>query len=172
MSEAFDIFRCSKDLDIENFLRQKAIQFEERGWCRVYLMMNKEELSKRKFKVEAYFTLSHKSVILQEDVSGTKRREVGYSKTDTNIHFVLIGHLGKKIYIDEENPSNNFYSDVSSKEILDRAFEVIGKAHELISCRCVLVECNDSEKVHKVYTDYDFKYLQHDGEHHQFFKKI
>lgn len=64
------------------------------------------------------------------------------------------------------------YSEVKSLEILNRAFEVIYKAHELINCRCVLVECNDNDKVHKVYTTYGFKYLQDDGEHKQFYKRI
>lgn len=166
------MFRCSKDLDIEVFLREKAVQYEERGWCSVYLLMNEEFLSQKKFKVEAYFTLSHKSVYLQDDISGNMRRQVGRFKEDTNIHFVLIGQLGKHIYIDENCTTNNHISEISANEILDRAFEIIGKAHELITCKCVLVECNDSVKVHQVYYDYGFKYLQHDGEHHQLFKKI
>jgi len=164
------MFRCSRDLDIEVFLREKAVQYEERGWCRVYLLMNKEFLSQKKFKVEAYFTLSHKSAYLQEDISGNTRKKVGRFKEDSNIHFVLIGQLGKHICADEE--CGKYISKISANDILDRAFEIIGRSHELISCRCVLVECNESEKVHKVYYDYGFKYLQHDGEHHQLFMKI
>lgn len=172
MSEAFDLFKCSKDLDIEEFLRKKAVQFEDRGWCNVYLLLNKEELSKKKFKVEAYFTLSHKVIGLCDGVSKTKMREIKSLSQDNNIHFVLIGQLGKHIYIDDTNEENNCRSEITSHEILDRAFEVIGKSHDLIPCRCVLVECSDDEKVHNVYKDYNFKYLQFDGEHHQFYKSI
>ncbi len=172
LSEAFSMFRCSKDFDIQNFLNANAITYEDRGWCRVYLLMNQELLSQRKFKIEAYFTLSHKSVYLQESVSGTTRSKVGYFKNDTNIHFVLIGQLGKYIYIDEDNSENNCSSKISGSEILDRAFEVIGKAHELISCRCVLVECSDNAKVQSVYKKYGFKELQYDSGLMQLYKKL
>lgn len=38
LSEALDMFRCFKDADIESFLREKAIEFEKRGFCTVYLI--------------------------------------------------------------------------------------------------------------------------------------
>lgn len=64
------------------------------------------------------------------------------------------------------------HSEVTSKEILDYAFEVIYSASELIPCRCILVECSDNEKVQKAYRDYDFKFSQNDGKHNQYYKVL
>lgn len=172
LSEAINMFRCSKDPDIEEFLREKAIQFEDRGWCSVYLLLNNNELSNKNFKIEAYFTLSHKVISLCNSISKSKIKEVKSSNKNNNIHFVLIGQLGKYIYIDNDNKEDNCCSDITSKEILDMAFEVIVKSHDLIPCRCVLVECNDDERVHNIYLNYKFKYLQFDDGHHQFYKPI
>ena len=78
---------------------------------------------------------------------------------------ILIGQLGK-FYNDE------CCAEISSKEILDYAFEIIYNVNYLIPCRCVLVECSDEEKIRAVYKKYGFVYFQYDGEHHQFYKRI
>ena len=83
---------------------------------------------------------------------------------------MLIGQLGK--HIEKLETGEIRSADIAGREILDNAFEVIRQSDALIPCRCVLVECNDNEKIHKVYTDYQFKFFQNDGEHDQFFKKI
>ena len=83
---------------------------------------------------------------------------------------MLIGQLGKHIERLEDGTLSS--ADIGSKEILDEAFAVIQESSDLIPCRCVLVECSDNPKVHKVYEDYHFKYFQFDGEHHQYYKKL
>lgn len=86
-------FKCIKDSDIQSFLNFKAITFQNHNWCTVYLILNKDEFDLHKIKIEAYFTLSHKCIGVCDDLSNTKKKEVGFSKTGSYIHFVLIGHL-------------------------------------------------------------------------------
>ena len=62
LSAALNMFRCSKDADIETFLRTKAIEFEKRGYCTVYLILDEEAFENGKLFIQAYFTLSHKSI--------------------------------------------------------------------------------------------------------------
>lgn len=87
-------------------------------------------------------------------------------KTARTLDFVLIGHLGKRIEVKEDGQSIS--SDISGNEILDKAFEVIRSAVELIPCRCVLVECNYEPKVNQFYKDYGFSFFQNDGSHNQY----
>ena len=143
--------------------------FLERGWCAVYLILNEESFDLGKIKVEAYFTLSHKSLI-PEWASKTKIQSASGFKGTESIHFVLIGQLGKHVEQIDGKPDTR--SAITSTEILDYAFEVIRASSNLIPCRCVLVECNDNPKVQKVYTDYQFSEFQYDGEHYQFYKRI
>ena len=161
-------FECSQDSDIETFLHTRAKEFIERKLCSVYLILNEELFLKGTLKIEAYFTLSHKTLCVNDDMSKTKIKEIDGFKTAKSLHFVLIGQLGKYILKNEDN--TYIRSEITSKEILDYAFEVIYASGDLIPCRCVLVECNNEEKVKKTYEDYGFKFFQNDGVHNQYYK--
>ena len=147
------------------------MDFLKRRLCSVYLILEEEAFSCGKLQIEAYFTLSHKSLIPDfEKVSRSKIQTVDGFKDAQSIHFVLIGQLGK--YLEQTETGAISSSNITSKEILDFAFEIIGASSALIPCRCALVECSFNPKVHKVYTAYGFRFFQNDGEHHQFYKRI
>lgn len=150
-------------------MRQKAIQYIQRNWCAVYLIVDEQEFDSGRIKVDAYFTLSHKTLIPSTASKTTIKNASGFKESES-VHFVLIGQLGK--HIEQMEDGKVCGADISSREILDDAFEIVKASSALIPCRCVLVECSDNEKVHKVYTDYKFKKFQFDGEHHQFYKQI
>lgn len=143
--------------------------FLNEGLCAVYLILDEDEFDQGKIKIEAYFTLSHKSLITPQ-VSKTKIRNAARFPDAESIHFVLIGQLGK--YIAEDPELGEKRSDITSGEILDYAFEIIRASSSLIPCRCAMVECSDNPKVQQVYTNYGFSFFQYDGEHHQFYKRV
>lgn len=166
LTDALNCFRCSKDKDIEVFLRERAVEFLKRGWCSVYLVLDEDAFDNGDLKIIAYFTLSNKVLDLPEsDVSKSKVKDVSGIKNAEYVHFILIGQLGKFI-------SDDFTAGITSNEILEYAFEVIYNVNYLIPCRCALVECSSEEKIHDVYKSYGFVYFQYDGSHHQFYKRI
>lgn len=171
LHDALLSFRCVQDQDIEDFLHNKAIDFLSRGWCSVYILFNKDAFAANLLVIEAYFTLSHKSLVSDpETMSLNAIKQYGGFKTAKTLNFVLIGQLGKWVVGSEKE--GYVRSSVSSKEILDKAFEVIQSASELIPCRYTMVECSDNPKVIKAYADYGFKFFQKDGEHNQYCKLI
>ena len=131
-------FKCSYDSDIEQFLHSKALNFIQRRWCSVYLLVDEEAFENGKVKIEAYFTLSHKAMGVTENISRTQVQRISGAKQSEALHFVLIGQLGK--HIDTENQIS---SDVSRTDILNEAYGIIYMSSEHIPCRCVLIECND-----------------------------
>ncbi len=169
LADALNNFRCCKDIDIETFLREKAVTFLERRWCSVYLVLDEAAFDIGKIRVEAYFTLSHKSLI-PKSASKTQIQSASGFKDSASLHFVLIGQLGK--YISNEPECGEVRASITSKEILDYAFDVVRASSNLIPCRCVMVECSSNEKVQKMYTDYGFSKFQYDGDYYQFYKKI
>lgn len=110
--------------------------------------------------IQAYFTLSHKSIVIpmnNKKISKTQRDSIMKNRKAETLQFVLIGQLGK--YIN----NNSFIStELTGEEILNAAKEVIYSASELIACRAVLVECEDKEKINKFYETNGFKFLQKD----------
>ena len=157
-------FSCSKDADIQSFIRLKAIDFHNRGWSSVYILLDEDKLAQGKAFVEAYFTLSHKVIALSDSVSKSKRKVVfgGIKNDEPHSHFVLIGQLGKHMSDDDA-------STITATEILDAAFSVIHRAKDLIPFACVLVECR--EELVPIYETYGFSVLQ-DDEYIQMIKKI
>ena len=164
-------FRCSQDEDIESFLRDKAIEFWKKRFCNVYLLLNEELFMQGEWFVEAYFTLSHKTLCVTDRISRSKvQKASGGFRDAESLHFVLIGQLGKHIERKEDGTYRR--SGLTSAEILDRAFEKIYLASESIPCRCVMVECSDEPKVRAVYENYGFKFFQNDGKHNQYYKPL
>ena len=163
MISALSDFRCKKDKDIEEFLSQKAVEYLKRRLCNTYLILDLSEFIKGKLKIEAYFTLSHKTLTVPDNFSKTRIQKIdGRNKYAKSLHFVLIGQLGK--YIDDKNAS-----DITMSQILAYADEVIKQSSDLIPCRCVLVECSDEPNVKKLYEDNGFAFLQNDGKHNQYY---
>lgn len=171
LSDALDSFRCCLDEDIESFLRQKAIQFTQRNWCAVYLMADEQAFDDGILKIDAYFTLSHRTLIPAAASKTSVKNASGFKEAES-VHFVLIGQLGKRMEWKDEQRKEISVAAISGQEILDTAFGIVRESNALIPCRCVLVECSDEEKVQKVYLDYRFKFFQFDGEHYQFYKQI
>ncbi len=170
MQAALSAFRCEKDADIETFLQTKALAFAERGWCHTYLLVQEDAFSQGEIIIEAYFTLSHKTMSIQDEMSGNKVKLASGFRTADSLHFVLIGQIGKRMQYGLSGEMQ--VSPLSMNQILEFVFEVVHLACALIPFRCVLVECNDTIKEKGIYPDNEFVYFQHDGEHHQYIKLI
>ncbi len=170
LEKVLENYHCTKDKDIESFLQTKAVTYEKRGWCSIYLLINREKFFHNgTIRVDGYFTLSNKIVMLTDMVSGAKRRKLfsGLKKESDMAHFILIGQLGK--YIDRQG-EDGAVGDTSAAQLLDRAFEIIYEVKKRIACSCVLIECKDESKLCQLYEDYGFRKLQRSGDMHQYFK--
>ena len=99
----FDTFSCPKNKDIEDFLKEKSIDFEKKHFSRTYLVIDEHQ------NLAGYFTLALKAMNLDKRVSNRLRKLVsGYSnKPDSAIY--LIGQLGKIMQI----PMLNNFQEIS-----------------------------------------------------------
>lgn len=171
LAGTLNAYRCTYDDDIESFLQNKAISYENRGWCSTYLLVDENKLAEQgELFVDGYFTLSNKVMRLSDAVSANRRKKLfnGLKKDDDHLHFILIGQLGKHIFNEEGYVPE--YGMTSATEILDKAFEIIYQVKERITCNCVLVECKDEPKIRKIYENYGFIELQRDEKLIQYFK--
>jgi hypothetical protein len=131
--------------DIENFIKNKAVDFEKRDMSRTYLILNEN----RNFV--AYFSLTLKVLEFNDTVSNkTKKRLHGASSSIKSIPVILIGQLGKNF---------NFKDEITGKYILESAMSFVKQIYGLVGCRICLVEtlaCESNQKVIDFYTDYGF----------------
>lgn len=158
--EALNSFKCCKDLDVESFLKEKAIDFEIRGWATTYLLLDQDSLNAGEIKIDGYFSLTHKAVAFNDDVSKSKRDKVSGNKDSEMSSFILIGQLAK--YMEKTDEGEIKSSKITGKELLNDAFQIISNCSDYIINRNVIVECKPIEKVRKLYEAYGFSDLQFD----------
>jgi len=159
VSEVISIFKCEKDIDIENFIKDKAIQFEKKSKSRTSLIMCEEALASKQFKVLGYFSVAMQTLKIPEGTSQSQIRKLDglYAKrggdTIVDIPAFLIGQLGK----------NSLYKDnISGDVILEYAISSICKAQEYVGGRIVFIECQDNPKLIDFYSNNGFKKFRKD----------
>ena len=158
--EALQCFKCCKDLDVQDFLNSKALDFEKRGWATTYLLLSKDAFDNGKLYIEGYFSLTHKAVVFNDGVSLSSRKKLAGDKKSGNRIFVLIGQFGKRI----EHMGNGAItsSHLKGVDLLNDAMSIIEQSSDYIICRNIMIECKPIDKVKSIYKSYGFTDLQYD----------
>lgn len=160
-------FTCKKDRDLEDFLRNKAENYEIHNKGKTFLIMDLDKMkNETRAEIFAYFTLAIHSLPIPENASKTLIKKLVGSKSDArNVPAYLIGQLAK---------NDLFAKQISGKEILDTALKGIKKAQEIVGGRVVAVDCKPEPKLHQFYIANGFTYLGHNDANNldQFVLKI
>ncbi len=100
--EAISMFKCENDVEVEKFLKLRALQFENIAKSRTYLIIAEEDLiTHGNVKILAYFTIALQTLKIPEEISSHQIKKLdGYSARKggekiTEISAFLIGQLGK-----------------------------------------------------------------------------
>lgn len=151
-------FSCPLDPDIEYFLKQKAILFENLDLSRTYLVYTSYQ---DKMVLAGYFAIANKTLTIRKDISKTLRKKLTGTKTRdiTTIPVYLIGQLAKNF---EGNLKR--LNLISGEELLRLAFKKILEAQSVAGGRIILVECMDNPKLRAFYERYGFKFYSQDNE--------
>ncbi|AEF95935.1 hypothetical protein [Methanotorris igneus] len=120
-------FKCSINTDVEHFLKNSSILFEEINKSRTYLVIKKGTTD-----ILGYFTLTLSILKIVEDVSKkTLKKLDGILKDKTEFPVYLIGQLGK---------NEMFWNEITGSYLLESAISIIYDAYEIVGGRIVLVE--------------------------------
>ncbi len=103
--------------------------------------------------VYAYFSLSFKEIVLNDDISKSQAKRLdGFSKKAEKFRAFLIGQIGKNTAI-ENNP-------ITLNNILDHIYPILLQAQDAVGGRVILIECEDEEKLLNLYQANNFNILQ------------
>ena len=146
-------FICYKNKDIEDFIRNKAIEFDRRGFARTYLIFMKES---DEMKLVAYYSLTNKSIFIQSSsLSSTMRKRINiYGNYDPLLkrHIlpaILIAQFGK-------NYSYGYDKEISGDHLMDMAIDKIKEIQNEIGGRFTYVECEEVSSLLKFYESHGF----------------
>ena len=106
LRETLSTFKCKKNLDEEDFLRKKAIDYEKQNKARTYVLFNENG------EIAGYFSLAFKSIDLKPVTpSKVKAMTAGESNVETYSAF-LIGHIAKNDTVKQrEQKENSYFED-------------------------------------------------------------
>lgn len=138
------VFRCSRNIDVENFLLHKAIRFEMADAAATHLIIDDKQ------QIIAYFSLSFKTLDLNVSKTLWKKLSNGLGENG-KIKAFLIGQIGKNDLIQ---------SNITLQEILKSAFEKIHIAKQNIGGRVVILECEDNPKLISLYENHGFRLIE------------
>ncbi len=152
-------FSCIYDEDIQNFLHNRAIEFERLSKSRTYLVVSDEEFRNPKvmfdeITIYGYISLAVKVFTVSETTSNRQRQQLdGFSakehgKQISNFPCYLIGQLARNSNVPKES--------ISGVELLNFAYKTIGEAVKLVGGRNILVECRNNKKLIQFYLNNGF----------------
>lgn len=140
-------FVCTKNIDVQDFLHNKAITFERNLRSCTYLYVSNANKS-----VAGYFSLGITYTLTNKLDKAIVKFLDGYTDETIAIPCYLIGQLGK--------------SDTCKEKIgsflLDDALSIIDKSQDSLKGRFVLIDSVNDEKVIEFYKQNSFIALEND----------
>ena len=156
INSAFSEFKCEREKDLETFLVNRAIRYEQKGFGRTYLCLDNKAKEQGKLSIIAYFTISFTAMRIDGLSSSKKKKVLGdYPGRDT-ITFApsfLIGQLGRS-----DSYSQKY---ISGHDLLKECYHMLSLAYGVIGGQMVILECRE-HMFSKFYENYGFKKLHDD----------
>lgn len=154
--EILSEFSCPINLDVQNFLCEKAIEFSRQGLSKTHLVFWETDDFQSK-ELVGYYTIASKFITIQRSSVNSrearKLRAHGIFNEKTNEYTVsapLIGQLGKNY-----TAGNNTL--ISGDDLLKLAMEKVKKVQREVGGKFVYLECEDKEKLRCFYEKNNFK---------------
>lgn len=152
--EILSSFSCPLNYDVENFLKHKAIVFDNQSISRSKLVFTSY---KKQLVLVGYFTLTYKDFIIPDKVltSNLRRRlnKFGSYDKQLKIHKIsapLIAQLGK-------NFTDGYNTLITGDELLQIACDCVKEVQLNIGGKLVYIECEDKTRLVEFYERNGFK---------------
>ena len=150
-------FSCRPNEDIEKFLKERSIDFSDKGIARTHLLVRG---TGKDIEILGYYTLSNKiAVIPNGSISNTTRKRLERfgvldAKTDSfNVAMPLIAQLGK-------NYTNDLDKELEGAELLDVACKKVAAIQYELGGRFLYLECKPESKLIDFYASSGFRIIE------------
>ena len=132
-------FSCPKNVEIENFVKSKAVDFAKRKISVTYLVMDSETGA-----ILSIFTLAHKALDIDKDALSTTSRKklsrfanLDETKNSYSVSAFLIAQFGKNYSVEQPGDWNGI-------RLMEKTFETLETVQRQIGGGVVFLECEDN----------------------------
>lgn len=163
LTKLLSSFSCEKNRNIENFLWEKSISFENLSKTRTYLVFNQEQLEASQnlmsVQIYGYISLSLKVLTIPQSISNRMRKELdGFSakirgEVIADFPCYLIGQLSRNSKVDK--------TTLSGEQLLHFADDIIAASVNAVGGRYMMIECNDNKNLMNFYKRNGFTEIAH-----------
>ncbi len=149
-------FSCRRNIDVQNFLRDRAIPYEKNNKSRTYLVIDDQPSDEGRRLLLAFFTLAIHAIDINDVTSNSMRGRLHglYLPSDGRIRPVpcyLIGQIGK---------DDRYSAEVTGDELILLAISIINSAHRNLGGRFIKIDCEDAPNLIALYNRNDFREVQ------------
>lgn len=148
LRELLSEFSCSKNTDVERFLKEQSIEFTKKNQSVTYLVFSNDDAT-----LVGYFTLTIKPISINATkFSNTMKRKIARVSEldkDNNTYTLsayLIAQLGKNYY-------NGANKKVTGEQLLQAAMETIKELQYMAGGMVVFLEAENEEKLMQFYEE-------------------
>lgn len=148
LQEFLNTFVCSKNSDVEEFIKKKSISFEKGNKCKTYLVHYGDTLDKDNWI--GYFSLSLQSIEISKTIcSNTYKKKLSRFNNNNNgdiikVDGVLIAQLGK-------HDINSVGHEEVGKMMLQKAEAFTHNIFRIAGGKIGFLECENNEKLIQFY---------------------
>lgn len=150
--EILSDFSCPKNVEVEDFLKNKAIPFERANLARTTLIYLEEGNGKP--KLVAYYSVTVSKINIEHLSRNERKKLAGTSYAiGKEIGAILIGQLSK-------NYTNENDKYISGKILMNLVFDRIRQIDILIPSVVTYVDCEDIECLKNYYCSFGFEFFR------------
>ena len=153
LKNTLNSFYCSKDSDIQDFIRNNIERFEDKSICRSYLILDRKNNDNENFYILGFFALSLKILYVdQNKLTRKQKKDMNLLKDQDGIPSYFIAQLGK---------NDMFKYNFKGEYLLNEALNIVYRCIEMLGGTIVWLEANKgADYVMNFYKDYGFMELQ------------
>lgn len=142
-------FSCPRNPDVENFLKNKAIEFSKHRWAQTHLVFT---LFKGENVLIGYYALAINNIVIDQNALSKNMRKrlkeftsFGSNAKDYLIPMPLIAQLGK-------NFTNGYNELITGDELLKKALDQVRKIQTISSGQFTYLECENIQALLDFYS--------------------
>ena len=150
-------FKSRDRNSIEDFLHNKAINFEKSSLSATHLIRNDKS-----GEILGYFTFANKSLIIEKEnfLSLSKTQQKRFSQSGRKlkdgsyvVNSFLLAQIGKNYNISDNNM-------ITGNEIISLAHELLLIVKKIINTKYLWLECEDNSSLIRFYSNYGFNLIK------------
>ncbi len=153
VKEILSDFECKLNKDVEQFLKEKAIEFSKQDIAKTFIVMGS---FKGNLVIVGYFSIATKTIEVKKNLfnTATRKRLSRFAVNDMSssvfeIPLPLIGQIGK-------NFKNGYNKLITGDELLKLACKKVKEAQKIMGGRFVFLECEDKDNLKEFYESNGF----------------